>query len=52
MDFDKLIITNYSPISARGGRKRTRKFSRKLKTRKYKRTNTYSKNGRTRRRHR
>ena len=33
MDFDKLIITDYSPISARGGRRRKR--SRKLRTRRH-----------------
>ena len=46
MDFDKLIITDYSPISARGGRRRKR--SRKLRTRKHNRTNK----SRTRRRYR
>ena len=33
MDFDKLIITDYSPISARGGRRRKR--SRKLRSRRH-----------------
>ena len=55
-DFNQKIIPDYSPISARGGskirRKRSRKLSRKLRTRKHKRSNTYSKNGRTRRRYR
>jgi hypothetical protein len=46
MDFDKLIITDYSPISARGGRRRKR--SRKLRTRKHNRSNK----SRTRRRYR
>jgi hypothetical protein len=45
-DFDKLIITNYSPISSKGGSKRRR--SRKLSTRKHKRSNK----SRTRRRYR
>lgn len=49
-DFDQRIIANYSPISAKGGRRARR--SRKLRTRRYKRSNTYSKNGRTRRRYR
>ena len=37
-DFDKLIITNYSPISSKGGSKRRRR-SRKLRTRRHKRSN-------------
>jgi hypothetical protein len=48
-DFDKPIITNYSPISARGGKRRR---SRKLTTRRYKRSKSHSKNTRTRRRYR
>jgi len=48
-DLNQKIIPDYSPISARGGSKRRR--SKKLRTRRYKRSNTYSKNGRTRRRH-
>ena len=55
-DFNQKIIPDYSPISARGGRrrskKRSRKRSRKLRTRKHNKSNTYSKNGRTRRRYR
>jgi hypothetical protein len=51
-DFDQKIIPNYSPISAKGGskaqRKRSRKFSRKLRTRKHNRSNKT----RTRRRYR
>ena len=53
-DFNQLIIPNYSPISARGGRKSTgrlrRKLSRgrKLKTRRHNKTNK----SRTRRRYR
>jgi hypothetical protein len=49
-DFDKPIITNYSPISSKGGskRRRSRKLSHKLRTRKHKRSNK----SRTRRRHR
>lgn len=45
-DFDKLITTNYSPISSKGGSKRRR--SRKLRTRRYKSSNK----SRTRRRYR
>jgi hypothetical protein len=44
--FDKPIISNYSPISSKGGSKRRR--TRKFRTRKYKRSNK----SRTRRRHR
>ena len=53
-DFNQKIIPDYSPISARGGsrRRRSKKLSRKLRTRKHNRSNTYSKNGRTRRRYR
>ena len=57
-DFNQKIIPDYSPISARGGSRRrrskklSRKLSRKLRTRKHNRSNTYSKNGRTRRRYR
>ena len=50
-DFDQKIITNYSPISAKGGsrrRKFSRKLSRKLRTRKHNRSNK----SRTRRRYR
>ena len=48
-DFNQPIISNYSPISARGGSKvRRRKLSRKLKTRRHNRTNK----SRTRRRYR
>jgi hypothetical protein len=42
------IIGNYSPISAKGGR---RSRTRKNRTRKHKRSNTHSKNRRTRRNH-
>ena len=49
-NFDNLIIPNYSPISARGGKKCHRKGrSRKLRTRRHKKSNTHSKNARTRR---
>jgi hypothetical protein len=44
-DFNQQIISNYSPISAKGGRRRR---SRKLRTRKYKKSNK----SRTRRRYR
>lgn len=48
MNFDQLILTkNYSPISSIGGSKK-RKFSRKLRSRKNKRSNK----SRTRRRYR
>ena len=47
-DFDKLITTNYSPISSKGGSKRRRRSSRKLRTRRYKSSNK----SRTRRRYR
>ena len=49
-DFDKPIITNYSPISSKGGKRRSssHKLSRKLRTRKHKRSNK----SRTRRRYR
>ena len=50
-DFNQPIISNYSPISARGGKKRHHKLSRR-RTRRQKKTNTKSKNGRTRRRYR
>jgi hypothetical protein len=52
-DFNQLIIPNYSPISARGGKKCHRKGgrSRKLRTRRHKKSNTHSKNARTRRRY-
>jgi len=46
-DFDKLITTNYSPISSKGGSKRRRRSS-KLRTRRHKRSNK----SRTRRRYR
>ena len=50
-DFNQPIISNYSPISARGGgKKRHNKLRRR--TRRQKKTNTKSKNGRTRRRYR
>ncbi len=49
-DFDQKIIPNYSPISARGGSKGRR--SRKLTKRRYKKSKSYSKNTRTRRRYR
>jgi hypothetical protein len=51
MVFDKLIITDYSPISSKGGSKRrrgSRKPTRKRSTRKHKRTNKSN----TRRRYR
>jgi hypothetical protein len=42
-DFNQNIIPDYSPISARGGskarRKRSRKLSRNLKTRRHKKSN-------------
>ena len=47
-DFNQQIIPNYSPISAKGGR-RTRahgRRSKKLKTRRHKKSNTHSKYGR------
>jgi len=47
-NFDQKIIPDYSPISARGGRRRSRKLSRKLRTRKHKSSNK----SRTRRRYR
>ena len=54
-DFNQPIISNYSPISARGGRRRSKlsssrklSCSRKLKTRRHNRTNK----SRTRRRYR
>lgn len=57
-DFNQPIIHNYSPISARGGSKARRAHgrsrrnklsrSRKLKTRRHNRSNTHSKNVRTR----
>jgi hypothetical protein len=48
-DFNQQIISNYSPISAKGGRRRrSRKLSRKLRTRKHKKSNK----SRTRRRYR
>lgn len=47
-DFNQPIISNYSPISARGGKRR----SKKRYTRKYKKTNNKSKNRLTRRRYR
>lgn len=49
-DFNQPIITNYSPISSRGGRKSRR--SRKLSTRRHKKSKLHSKNTRTRRRYR
>lgn len=42
MDFDKLITTNYSPISSKGGSKARRAYgrrSRKLRTRRHKKSN-------------
>jgi hypothetical protein len=50
-DFNQQIIPNYSPISARGGSRRRRRSKKRL-TRRHKKSNTYSKNGRTRRRYR
>ena len=49
-DFNQKIIPDYSPISARGGsrRRRSKKLSRKLRTRKHNRSNK----SRTRRRYR
>jgi len=48
-DFNQPILTQYSPISSKGGgRHRSRKFSRKLRTRKHKKSNK----SRTRRRYR
>lgn len=48
-DFDQNIIPYYSPISARGGgRLRSRRISRKIRTRKHKKSNK----SRTRRRYR
>lgn len=46
-NFNQMIIPYYSPISAKGGRRRSRKF----RIRKHKRSNTHSKNKRTRRRY-
>jgi hypothetical protein len=38
-DFNQKIIPDYSPISSKGGgRRRSSKFSRKLRTRKYKKS--------------
>jgi hypothetical protein len=49
MDFDKLIITNYNPITSKGGkRRRSRRLSRKFRTRRHKISNK----SRTRRRYR
>jgi hypothetical protein len=48
-DFNQTIIPNYSPISARGGKRRR---SRKLTTRRHKKSKSHSKNARTRRRYR
>ena len=42
-----ILPPNVSPIAARGGKRRRRKY----RTRKHKRSNTHSKNGRTRRHH-
>jgi hypothetical protein len=48
-DFNQKIIPDYSPISSKGGgRRRSSKFSRKLRTRKHKKSNK----SRTRRRYR
>jgi len=47
-NFNQKIIPDYSPISARGGSKRRRKRSRKLRTRKHNKSNK----SRTRRRYR
>ena len=46
-DFNQMVIPYYSPISAKGGRRR--KSSRR--TRKHKRSKNHSKNTRTRRRY-
>lgn len=43
-----ILPANVAPISARGGKRRR---SRKHRTRRYKRSNNHSKNGRTRRHH-
>ncbi len=51
-DFNQPIISNYSPISARGGGKKRHHKLTCGRTRRHKKTNTKSKNGRTRRRYR
>lgn len=43
-----ILPPNVAPIAAKGGKRRR---SRKYRTRKHKRSNTHSKNGRTRRYH-
>ena len=48
-DFNQTIIPDYSPISAKGGRRGKR--SKKISTRRHKKSKTHSKNGRTRRRY-
>ena len=50
-DFNQKIIPDYSPISARGGRRPHGRRSKKRFTRRHKKSNTHSKNGRTRRRY-
>jgi hypothetical protein len=48
MNFNKMIIGDYSPITSKGGRRR----SRRVRTRKHKRSNKSKSNkSRTRRRH-
>ena len=46
-NLNQLIIPNYSPITSKGGRRRSRKY----RSRKNKRSKTHLKNGRTRRRY-
>jgi hypothetical protein len=53
-DFNQQIIPYYSPISAKGGRRRksrNRLHSKNGRTRRHKRSSTYSKNKRTTRKY-
>ena len=43
-----ILPRNVAPIAARGGKRRR---SRKYRTRRYRKSNTHAKNGRTRRHH-
>jgi hypothetical protein len=47
-NFDEMVISGYSPISSKGGKRRR---SRRHRTRKHKKSKTHSKNARTRRRY-
>ena len=52
-DLNQSIISQYSPISAKGGRRaHGRKYSRKQSTRRHKKSKSRSKNARSRRRYR